>query len=627
MSKTNKEVVSNLDLLSNIKIEGESPSKPEKTILIDPRIKDLGKVCIYCKVDDGFSFAGRFVNCSRHGGKSNDDAKFPCFPCISRITEDGNDTFKLCPDHSNSAKDEFRVIKLRTVTKVLKIEDTPQNANLIRNVSEKLPFDTTGSSLNDPKKITIVTYEKSNPHPLVVRTDNLNIEHVNVDDNDFKIEQSINADQQSIDLENDPLSLQDTPGEGVIINPYTDTPVGKEGVAPIPKPNSEKAKKVAGNEKQKISLKEYSQTKSPIAAALDVGTSGHFTDEVAKGWKSSLSFILRKNGINPETVRSVVHQIVALMKIHLNVYMYGSEWLVRYTAATHQEDQEALRNNQSKLVHHLDQMYKTLRAQDKADEAARAIPEIVQMLKAELDKIRTDQGAGNADAQDNLVEMAEPTEPKKKAEKIEPRDDGYFEIPFEDTFVVYSRRQLNQMIQNYKDLDVNAEDQGAGPSFRVGPGETEPEPHTYVEHRAQRGANQHQSRGNKSNKGGKKSQKRGYSQDRMDQKRAKHVEEGQNHRFTFAEIIKIGNAPGADAEARMKAKCASEIIDDRIREILKTKAKMVRGPDGDLTPAAVGTEDTKVLVYNSCGKESDWLSMPKWIIAVRNQESKKVFKL
>ena len=126
----------------------------ENNILVEPNIPDLGKVCIYCKIDDNFTFSGKFLNCEKHGGKSSREGN-PCFHCI--VQSNGNCyNFKVCSLHADGAKDNYQVLRLRTMTKVLKVEDNEENAELIRNVNVKHPPKTIGYSLGCDKKLTIV---------------------------------------------------------------------------------------------------------------------------------------------------------------------------------------------------------------------------------------------------------------------------------------------------------------------------------------------------------------------------------------------------------------------------------------------------------------------------------------
>ena len=183
--------VDHLHISSDSSLEAERFSR--KNILVLPSVK-MEKVCLYCKIEDDFTFNGKFKNCEIHGG-NNKNKEYPCFQCI--IKSNGqHGRFKLCEFHKDGAAAPYKILKLRTMTKVIKIENTPENVDKIENVKRKLPVDTTGSSLGNRRRILIVSSEKAKP----ALENFYDLHNLHAKDN-LKIRKELNLENVNVNLE------------------------------------------------------------------------------------------------------------------------------------------------------------------------------------------------------------------------------------------------------------------------------------------------------------------------------------------------------------------------------------------------------------------------------------------
>ena len=435
----------------------------ENNILVDPNLPDLAKVCIYCKLDDNFTFSGKFLNCEKHGGKLTTQKNNPCFHCI--VESNGNCyNFKVCSLHAEGAKDNYQVLKLRTMTKVLKVEDNEDNADLIRSVSSRLPPKTIGYSLGCDKKLTVVSYKISTPpnipqefyvssrepvvriEPLEVslerfkeslKNKNKNTEEVsnntNYDDNVDAVDGDGVANDDSyfhsrprITDDSNPLFQDQGPGTLML----TDS-------GPVGTPRPMKIPDVFNTE-----------------ALLDKGIHNIMDDKVCRGWMGALQWLLRKYKFPDSTeARNLQKAVVMLVKVNLNMYLYGSEFLVRLKEAGDHEDQAMTHDSQAKMIKHVEQSITTLLERNNKEIPEKLSSEIAKAIKDAHNDAKTD----NLD--DEMVESKEP-----KAIRVEHGVNDTFEIPFNDTYRKFNRYAINKMILWYdKNNSINVDEDGDEP--------------------------------------------------------------------------------------------------------------------------------------------------------------------
>ena len=355
--------VDRLRVSSNSSSSSESENTFAKNILVPTEIAatKMGNICIYCNIEDGFTFSGKFKNCSRHGGKGDSD--LPCFQCI--IDSNGEiNRFKLCEFHREGAVVPYKIITLRNMTKVVKIENTPENERKISQLTKNRPIQMKGYSLGSKRKVIIAYYEKIDPPNLPIlkkleseigKIKNEPSEMLqNAENQDFEIaENSGEYFHKKLDLSrkcsrND-LLLQSY-NLGLITHPMTsfhdpnNTEPGERLL--VTEPNVEQAAAVLG--KRKLSLKNYKKLVNPSKHVLDEHIGQLANDKVWNGWNDSLKMLFEQKGV--EDPDGLIDMIVTMIKINCNVYMHGSEFLLKYQSAKHEEEHTQMINMQKDVL-------------------------------------------------------------------------------------------------------------------------------------------------------------------------------------------------------------------------------------------------------------------------------------
>ena len=346
--------------------------------------------------------------------------------------------------------------------------------------------------------------------------------------------------------------------------------------------------------------------------------------------------------MSTEQAAAIAKQVVTMMKLHLNLYLHGSEFLVKYQNAQEKEEKAERAKERSRLIVHAENSISTV-LKNKLDETnERNIEKLASILvknvKDELQRLERLKQANEASVtetpesvNDQNVDMDEPGGGSNTI-KINPRSDDLFEIPFKDGFKTFNREQLNQMIDSFVRNDASTPEvnDGAGPS-RMVEEDLDITPRTYKEHRDRRGSfNRGRGRGNFNNRGHPSSKRPGGAQERMDAKRRKHVEEAASFKPTIGQIIALGENIDATVAQQKKAKLANELINDRISAILDTKSRKTKNPNGQgwiVITDFNSVPETQQYVWHQGhdGRNDEWMTLPNFKLMLKNKLMKKNF--
>ena len=687
VSTTNNDNSNLENNVSNSSSEGNElfMSRNNKNVFVDPTIPNMGSICIYCMIDDGFTFSGKFLNCLNHGGLSNKDST-PCFHCI--VQSNGTiGRFKLCNEHLIGANTEYRVIGLRTMTKVLKVEDNSENEELIEN--SKISPKINGYSLGSNRKITVVKYKKAiepdfshfrpkvylkpldqllideirnNENTLTNVTERINIsnEYVNVNDNVSNInaditdldfnnnDENIEIKQEKVDDNDHGATISDdtrsnifqTQNEGIVLT-STQEPLQDRSKFQIPpkEPNARQVQHALGN--KAMSLDDYKRNNDVIENILDNGLVDFDHDKVAKGWYGTMCYLFRKNNVmTTDQAMAIAKQVVTMMKLHLNLYLHGCEFLVKYQNAQEKEEKAERAKEKGRLIAHAESSISTV-LKNKLDETnekniEKLAPILVKAVKDELERLERLRQANAASVTETPESVndhnMEETDGGSNVIKINPRSDDLFEIPFKDGFKTFNREQLNQMVDSFIKKDASTPDvnDGAGPS-RMVEDDLDITPRTYKEHRDRKNSfNRGRGRGNYNNRGHPSNKRPGGAQERMDTKRRKHVEEASSFRPTVGQIIALGEQLDATVAQQKKAKLANELVNDRVSAILDTKSRKTKNPNGQgwivITDFGSVPENQQYVWHQGHdGRGDEWMTLPNFKLMLKNKLMKKIF--
>ena len=605
----------------------------ENDILVEPSIPNQGKVCIYCMIDDEFTFTGKFQNCSVHGGQIDDPEK-PCFHCI--VKSNGTSSrFKHCPEHEAGANTEYRIITLRTMTKVLKIEDNPDNLPTIKDVTKRLPPKTMGYSLGSDRKVTIASYKNDPKFTLVPLDKILEVkdEPLTDCDNNFNMDIDENRNEyfhKQQKICNDDASLGVTDSNHIFQQPV-EPPVANVSAVPVstqpqvvqPRPVDPGTilttaqpphGNVAGVNPIKVPKSEE------VSKLLNDGLKGKLTDEVARGWLTAIKWVLRYYKVETKKVDAIASYIMTMIKVNCNVYLHGSEFIVKHQAACEKswEDkrlrdvaqiENVVKSTMEAANRSFAAQIQNLLVETTPEIAKQAGPQILEYVRNNVPTMNVAQDV-IPDNDDDMAEVPNRGEKSKNTE-LKPRKDGKYEIPFGDSVAVLTREELTEAIGLWKERQ-----DGDQPH--------EQPPQTYREHRERnRGSgrfigrrnNRSGSRGRFDTPGSSRGRNddRAYkrpAQDNLDRKRQKMLSDAEHHRFTYREIINLGKAAGASNEAKIKAKAAEDLLDAKIQAIIDLKARKVMGPDNVLRvpTGPVDDEDTYLPNKDHKGSKVEWIS-------------------
>ena len=298
---------------------------PLKNVYVEPKIK-MSKVCIYCKIRDEYSFSGRFENCEKHGGKNvNDDL---CFQCIIRSNgEKGR--FALCSEHEKGAS-EYRVLRLRTMSKIIKIEDNDENSDTIKQIKRNKPIIRNLSSddnymivtrkkARQPKFMQVKKSEKQDFRVITEMKKEIDSDHDYAMPSTSSGRQHSDRHQTADDSNRNSLSQEYTPGTSGGVN------------EPNPDYNPEEGLKVpdAGF----------------AVEVLDRDLINVNLDRVWNGYHAALTYLFDKFNVevNNEQRSDLIDMITTLIKINVNIHKYGAEFLVEYRNAQKADHQEMMK--------------------------------------------------------------------------------------------------------------------------------------------------------------------------------------------------------------------------------------------------------------------------------------------
>ena len=208
-------------------------------------------------------------------------------------------------------------------------------------------------------------------------------------------------------------------------------------------------------------------------------------------------------------------------------------------------------------------------------------------------------------------EMEEPKE--SKAIRVEHGVNDTFEIPFNDTYRKFNRYAINKMILWYdKNNSVNVDEDG-DESMRK---------HAF-HGRGGRGGGRGKGRGGYHNNHNRRNGKRFSTQEYMDNKRAKHVQEASSSKPTLKEVIDAGNAEGARELAKFKKNMAEKQLEEEIANKVLEKNKLIKDHEGKFidSPESYNMPDDKVFVNNKGPQDAvgEWIPLKKFKDIIREQ--------
>ena len=533
----------------------------------------MGETCIYCNIEDGFSFSGKFKNCLRHGGERDSD--LPCFHCVIESNGELN-RFKLCEFHKEGAEVPYKIITLRNMTKVVKIENTPENESKISQISKNRPIQTKGYSLGSARKVIIASYEKFTPPNLPI-LNNLEIECseiknetpeniANIENFESKITENsdeyfhkkldmsrkcsrlLEPENQYVDCDVNDLCLQSF-SPGIVANPMTSYHDPNE-MEPgerllVMEPNLEQAAAVLGKNKKKLSLESYKKLTNPTKYVLDEHIDKLANDKVWNSWHDALKLLFEQKGV--EDPEGLIDMIVTMIKINCNVYMHGSEFLVKYQGAKHEEEQLRMIQMQKEVL------LKFQKAMESSVRETLSHKDVLSYLANELKEYKA-----LPDDDDEMGNEAGP--PRKKV-----RQEDEIAIPYGDSARVYSRAECKEMIDLFE--KTKAMRSAPTPTLLTAAAAVEPVRTLFTI-----GAPGPSGSGRGAGRGGRRG---GYAQQRMDNKRQENLRGAAGAKFTIEQVINLGKTSTCPEDAKVMAEKARRVLQKKVENVLVSKAKLV----------------------------------------------------
>ena len=488
--------------------------------------------------------------------------------------------FKLCEFHKEGAEVPYKIITLRNMTKVVKIENNPENERKIRNLAEKRPIQTKGYSLGSTRKVIIASYEKVTPPNLPILNNlesnleteicnvknepsetSLNVENNATENNDEyfhkKLDMSrgcsrniLEPENQYVDCDVNDLYLQSlTPG--LICNPMTSfhDPNNMEPGERllVTEPNLEQAAEVLG--KRKLSLENYKKLKSPSKFVLEEHIGKLANDKVWNAWNDALKLLFNQKGVDDPD--GLIDMIVTMIKINCNVYMHGSEFLLKYQGARHDEDHNKMINMQK------DVLTRFQLAMESSVKETLSHKDVLSYLAKELKEYKA-LPEGDAEMADD---EAEP--PKKKV-----KQDDQIAIPYGDSCKTYSRAECKEMIDLYEDAKAKKAASASAALLATTTAATPARTLFTIGAPGPSGSGRGGGRGGRNARGG-------YAQQRMDSRRQENLRGAAGAKFTIEQIINLGKTSTCPEDARIMAEKAKKVLQKKIDNVLASKAKLV----------------------------------------------------
>ena len=514
------------------------------------------------------------------------------------------------------------------MTKVLKVEDTDENADLIANVNEKHPPKTIGYSLGCDKRLTVVSYKVATPpnipqefyvrslqptveiEPLEISLNRSMKEHVkntelisnnnniNYDNNSFDTNDGDNNNNNEYfhlrpRITDDSEPLFQVPGPGTTM--LSDS--GPAGAA------------------FEMKAPDIFQAQS----LLDKGLINTMDDKVCRGWMGAIKWVLVKYKVPEKDLKKIQQSIVAMIKLNLNMFLYGTEFLVKYKEACDQDDLAKAQENQVKIIKHIEQFLATF-----IEKHSKELPEKISADIAKLLKVAQGEPANEDVPYENISETNVDGNITQNIGNITPptrvghNPDDTFEIPFNDTYRTFNRYAINKMVMWYDKRNKNNTDKDGDEAMLPGTSKQGWQPFT-PRGRGSRGRGGH---GNYRGRG----KKRFSAQEHMDNKRAKHIENARDGRLSLKEIIDRGSAEGATPLSKYKKQLAEERLEKEVDAQVLIRNRLVKNANGEYVqdPQAWNLPDDQVYVNNKGpdDKVGTWKTLKEFKDILRAQFSR-----
>ena len=311
----------------------------------------------------------------------------------------------------------------------------------------------------------------------------------------------------------------------------------------------EQAAEVLG--KTKLSLENYKKIKTPSKFILEEHIGKLANDKVWNGWNDALKMLFNQKGV--EDPDGLIDMIVTMIKINCNVYMHGSEFLLKYQGARHEEDHNKLISMQK------DVLTRFQMAMESSIKDTLSHKEVLSYLAKELKEYKALPDGDDEMADDE----AEP--PKKKVRQDDP---DQIAIPYGDSCKTYSRAECKEMIDLFEERKAI---RAATASVALATTATAP---TTTKTLFTIGAPGPSGSGRGGGRGGRNA-RGGYAQQRMDNRRQENLRGAAGAKFTIEQIINLGKTSTCPEDAKIMAEKAKRVLQKKIDNVLASKAKLV----------------------------------------------------
>ena len=340
---------------------------------------------------------------------------------------------------------------------------------------------------------------------------------------------------------------------------------------------------------------------------LDKGLINVMDDKVCRGWMGAIKWVLVKYKVPEKDFKRIQQSIVAMIKLNLNMYLYGTEFLVKYKEACDQDDQAKAQDNQAKIIRHIEQFLATFIETHSKELPEKLSSEIAKLLKvAQGEPVNEnipfeDIAESNADANGST------------SIRVEQNPNDTFGIPFHDSYRTFNRYAINKMVMWYDRKNVDKD----GDEFM--------QPSTSKNGRFTPRGRGGRGRGGYGGFRGN-GKKRFSAQDHMNAKRAKHIENAKDGKPSLKEIIDRGSVEGATPLSKYKKKLAEERLDKEVNAQVLIRNRLIKDEHGEYVqdPKAWNLPDDQVFVNNKGpeDKTGTWKTLKEFKDIIRAQFSR-----
>ena len=490
--------------------------------------KTKAEGCFNCEIEKETLIRGKFASCKDHDGKSEN--KGLCIVCILESNGEITGVWKDCERHKRK-NDEIR-ISLHTKNKILKVEDKPENSELINKIESKNTLKNHSVKASNIKKLFIAKYTKE-----LGNTGSSS----NSESQKITLHGGENSSSESVSTDRTPDSSSDGRwhGEGTPHFEYTSSSSNNDHESDSGDLDTVHLKlKMVGSFKKQgddekssmtdlntfLEKRTNSQKNIKNIELVDNNNQGHFSnlqrtdkipegeilgladgrtgngkeailtmtppnyqevmnvsfnglcdvnsDQVAVLWKTAIFEVLRmyqaENRLTNEVANEIATHIAAMIKLTSNVYVHGSHVavaLIKDHNGHIARERERTSNLQREILNRLDANSRPcIDQQTLLQQIRNIVSEAAGQRRLEAGNVQTAQISEDIyqkikrllNLQNGTVSgNAASTLTSASAQRITPRSDNLYEIPFGKTHEVFSADQINCMVKNYKESQSN----------------------------------------------------------------------------------------------------------------------------------------------------------------------------